>query len=107
MNENIKKFLEKLAQDEEAQAKFRATTDPDEAYRIASALQDGFTKEEFVAAMEELAKEVRPNEINDSDLNDLAGGVDVDINVAVTVGAGVGGVVTGASVVVALSAAAI
>ena len=45
MNENIKKLLEKVAQDPELSAKMRAIQDPDEAYKVASSLQDGFTKE--------------------------------------------------------------
>ena len=43
MNENIKKFLEKAAQDPELTAKMSAVRDPDEAYELASSLQDGFT----------------------------------------------------------------
>ena len=85
MNENIKKFLEKLSLDQEAQAKFLATKDPDEAYRLASAIQDGFTKEEFIAAMEEMAKEAKLDEINDNDLNTLAGG---GVNLEASIGIG-------------------
>ena len=48
MNENIKVFLEKMAADSELQARFSQIKDPDEAYELASSIQSGFTKEEFV-----------------------------------------------------------
>ncbi len=51
MNENIKKFLEKAAQDPELTAKMSAAQNPDEAYKLASSVQDGFTREEFITAM--------------------------------------------------------
>lgn len=36
MNENIRKFIEKVAADEELQAKMKSFTDMDEAYAFAS-----------------------------------------------------------------------
>ena len=72
MNENIKKLLEKVAQDPELSAKMRAIQDPDEAYKVASSLQDGFTKEEFLNAMKELA--VASGDLSDDDLKKFAGG---------------------------------
>ena len=54
MNENIKKFLEKVARDPELTAKMRAVQDPDEAYRLASSLQDGFTKEDYQALVSKM-----------------------------------------------------
>ena len=75
MNESIKKFMEKAAQDPELAAKMSAIQDPDEAYRLASSVQDGFTREEFITAMEEL-KTVN-NDLTDADLKQFAGGDDL------------------------------
>ena len=90
MNESMKKFLEKVVQDPELTAKLSAIKDPDEAYRLASALQDGFTKEEFITAMKELA--AASGDLTNDDLKKFAGGVDtVDLSksVAATVGTAV------------------
>ena len=76
MNENMKKFLEKAAQDPELLAKMSAVQNPDEAYRLASALQDGFTKEEFITAMKELA--AANDDLSDADLKKFAGGIDTE-----------------------------
>jgi predicted ribosomally synthesized peptide with nif11-like leader len=73
VNENIVKFLEKVANDEELQAKMQKATNPDEAYAIASGVQDGFTKEEFVEAMKELNAQT-DQEVSDDDLEQVAGG---------------------------------
>ena len=73
VNQNIVKFLEKVANDEELQAKMQKATNPDEAYAIASAVQDGFTKEEFVEVMQALNAQAA-NEISEDDLNKVAGG---------------------------------
>jgi predicted ribosomally synthesized peptide with nif11-like leader len=73
VNENIVKFLEKVANDEELQAKMQKATNPDEAYAIASSVQDGFTKEEFVAVMQELNAQT-DQELSDDDLEQVAGG---------------------------------
>ena len=70
MNENIKLFLQKVENDEAFGAKLSAIKDPDEAYALAAAVQDGFTKEEFVAAMEG----IRNGELTADDLGKLAGG---------------------------------
>lgn len=71
MNENIKLFLEKFAQDEELQAKFRSIKDADEAFAAASAVQGGFTKDEFVETMTSLSQS---GEISDDDVVAVAGG---------------------------------
>ena len=76
MNENIKKFLEKAAQDPELTAKMSAVRDPDEAYELASSLQDGFTKEEFFTAMKELA--AADGDLGDADLKKFSGGGESD-----------------------------
>ncbi len=74
MNENIRKFLEKLAKDEELQAKLAKIRDPEEAYKLAGSVQDGFTKEEFTAEMQKLYEEVT-KDLSEEDLAKLAGGI--------------------------------
>ena len=75
MNENIQKFLKRLSEDPEVAAKFNAVKDPDEAYTIASSIQDGFTKEEFMAAVEAIKASMQSSgELSDEDLNKVAGG---------------------------------
>ena len=46
---------------------------PDEAYAVASAVQDGFTKQEFVEVMQAINAQAA-NEISDDDLAQVAGG---------------------------------
>ena len=84
MNENIKKFLEKLGADEKLQAKFAEVKDPDEAYALASGIQDGFTKEEFITEMTKLKKAMDEN-LTDEDLAKSAGGTDTADEVLLTV----------------------
>lgn len=74
MNENIQMFLQKLAQDPEVIAKFNATRDPDEAYALASSLQDGFTKEEFISAMTQVSAALENQDLSDEDLEKISGG---------------------------------
>ncbi len=84
MNENIKKFLEKVAENKELQAKFARIRDPEEAYKLASGMQDGFTKEEFVAEMKRLYAEAA-KELSEEDVVKIAGGVELrDIAESVT-----------------------
>jgi predicted ribosomally synthesized peptide with nif11-like leader len=73
VNQNIVEFLKKIADDEELQAKMQKAANPDEAYAIASAVQDGFTKEEFVEAMQALNAQTS-QELSDEDLAQVAGG---------------------------------
>ena len=73
MNENIQKFLEKFLTDEALQAKFSALKTPDEAYELAKSIQDGFTKEEFLEAAQQLAA-LDEADITDEDLANAAGG---------------------------------
>ena len=73
MNENISKFLEKFAADEELQAKLSALTSPEEAYELAKTVQDGFTLEEFLEAAKSIS-ELDEGDISDEDLAAAAGG---------------------------------
>lgn len=75
MNENIRKFLEKVEADPDLQAKLSQIRDPDEAYNVASSVQDGFTKEEFIEEMARL-KEAAEENLTDEDLAKSAGGID-------------------------------
>ena len=79
MNENIRKFLEKAAQDSELAAKLNAIKTPDEAYALASSVQGGFTKEEFVSTMEQLkASADNASELTDEDISKMAGGTSIE-----------------------------
>ncbi len=80
MNENIKVFLEKLAADPELQARFSQLKDPDQAYELASSIQPGFTKEEFITEMTKI-KEAMEEDLTDADLAKSSGG-DTDTVVA-------------------------
>ena len=69
--------MEKLSNDPEAAAKMSAIRDPEEAYRLASSMQDGFTKEEFISAMEAIRKTSGAGaELSDEDLMKVAGGIE-------------------------------
>jgi predicted ribosomally synthesized peptide with nif11-like leader len=84
MNENIKLFLEKMAADPELQARFAQLKDPDEAYELASSIQPGFTKEEFITEMTKI-KEAMEEDLTDADLAKSSGGDAGDVVASVTV----------------------
>ena len=73
MNEDIKVFLQKLADDEALQAQFKAIENPDKAYELAANVQGGFSKDEFVEAMKELKSQMS-RDLSDDDLEKAAGG---------------------------------
>ena len=62
--------------DQELIAKFQEIRDPEEAYKLASSIQPGFTKEEFIAEMTRLNDTAVKtlNELTDGDLAKVAGG---------------------------------
>ena len=74
MNENIKAFLEKVAEDPELQAKFSEVKDLDEAYAIACTVQEGFTKEEFLEEMTKVKNAMDEN-LTEEDMAKSAGGM--------------------------------
>ena len=74
MNENIKLLIEKLSKDEAVTAKLKEIRDPDEAYKLVSSIQGGFTKEEFVDAMQKFANSAE-GELSDTDVAAAAGGM--------------------------------
>ncbi len=91
-NENILKFLEKVGKDKELQDKLSKIRNPDEAYKLASSVQDGFTKEEFDAEMQRLYAEAI-KDISEDDIAKIAGGLSGgDISRLVTGITSVGGV---------------
>ena len=86
MKEEIKLFLQKIAEDKELQHKMMECKSPEEAYAIASSVQDGFTFEEFVDAMTKLRDSMSQNaELTDEDLAKAAGGLTSGEEVSVSV----------------------
>ena len=82
MNENIKSLLEKIEADPDLQAKFTQAKDPDEAYAIASSVQEGFTKEEFIDAMTKIKAAMEEN-LTEEDLAKSAGGMETSYIVSI------------------------
>jgi len=82
MNENIKLLLQKLAEDQEMQTRFSQITDPDEAYSLASSIQPGFTKEEFIETMTAI-RNAMEEDLTDEDMAKSAGGVSDEVQVSV------------------------
>ena len=75
MNEKVAAALRKIAEDENLLAKLRACADPDEAYAVASSVGNGFTKEEFLSAMDELrASAQNATDVSNEELSKMAGG---------------------------------
>ena len=93
MNENIKAFLEKMAADPELQAKFSQIKDPDEAYAVASSIQSGFTKEEFIESMKAI-KDAANEDLTDEDLAKSAGGDSEDVIVSISASVAITAVVS-------------
>ena len=87
MNENIKKFLEKVQQSPELQAKFAQIRNPDEAYKLAASIQDGFSKEEFIAEMKKLY-EAAIQDLSDEDIAKIAGGLSDEAEAAIATAVG-------------------
>ena len=102
MNENIKAFLEKVEASPDLQAQFAQIRDPDEAYKLAASVQDGFTKEEFVSEMKKLY-ESQVADLSDEDIAKVAGGL---TKVEETIVASVTSAVSGVGVLVGTMAAA-
>jgi predicted ribosomally synthesized peptide with nif11-like leader len=89
MNENIQAFLNVLAEDKALQAKLAEAQTPDEAYALASSIQEGFTKEELIETMMKL-KALAPEEeeLTDADLEKVAGGGSAGQNAAAAAASG-------------------
>ncbi len=102
MNENIQIMLQKLCQDEEAQKKFSSLHDADEAYALALSIQDGYSKDEFIAAMRALHDQIN-SDLNAEDLVKTAGGVEAE-DVGVTAGISAASSAVGTAVASAVAA---
>ena len=75
MNEKVLAALRKIAEDETLAAKLQACADPDEAYAIVSSVENGFTREEFIAALEALRASARSDtDVSNEELSKMAGG---------------------------------
>ena len=100
-NENIKYLLRKVANDQELAKKFSAIKDVDEAYELASSIQSGFSKEEFLEAVQKVKSAFDTfNELSDEDLAKVAGGLSTTQVATISVsGSVVSGAVTAIAVV--------
>lgn len=87
MNENVKKFVEKAIGDKELMEKMSACKSPEEAYAVASSVQEGFTMEEFVSAMQEIYDATHEAELTDEDMAKVAGGQGDEQNVSMVLSA--------------------
>ena len=74
MNENLKILFEKLEKDEAALAKLKAVKDPDEAYALVSAIQGGYTKDEFLDVVKQI-QGAADGELSDNEVAAAAGGM--------------------------------
>lgn len=74
MNENFKQLWDKVGRDKELQLKLSRSRTLEEAYKLASSIQGGFTKEEFQAEVNRLNEE-QMGDLSDEDLDKIAGGV--------------------------------
>jgi predicted ribosomally synthesized peptide with nif11-like leader len=75
MKEELKLFLQKLTEDKDLQEKMQACKTPEEAYAVASLVQEGFTFEEFTETMTKLHTAMSDSEeLSDEDLAQAAGG---------------------------------
>ena len=98
MNENIKKFLVKVEESPELQAQFAQIRDPEEAYKLATSVQDGFTKDEFITEMTKIYNEA-VKDLSEEDLAKVAGGLSLSVILA-----GAGSAAASAAVVLSLAA---
>ena len=96
MNENLKLLLDRMMNDEALVAKLGASKSEDEAYAIASAAQDGFTKEEFVDAMNAVYRADNGADLSREDLARVSGGDDI---IGATIAASALGAAAGAAAI--------
>lgn len=78
VNENLKAFIEKLMKDEELASRMAKCKTPEEAYAVASSVQEGFTFEEFTETMTAI-NDAYDRDLSDEDLAKAAGGVDTGV----------------------------
>lgn len=83
---NIKKFLEKVEQSPELQVQFAKIRAPDEAYKLAASIQDGFTKDEFISEMTKIY-EAAIADLSEEDIAKVAGGRFTGVSLTIFSGA--------------------
>lgn len=89
MNKQLKIFFDKLSDDQSLKEKMAGCKSAEEAYRVASEVEGGFTLEEFQKAMEMAQKATQQDsELSENDLEGVAGGIDTTTWVAIGVGIG-------------------
>lgn len=71
--ENVNLFLKKFVEDADLADRLSTCKSPDEAYAIASSVQDGFTKEEFIETMK-IIDAANRGELSEEDLRAVSGG---------------------------------
>lgn len=77
MKPELKEFFEKLAADSQLQDKMAQCKSADEAYKLASEIQEGFTMEEFQNAMQQVQNaSMNGTELSAEDLEGVAGGIE-------------------------------
>ena len=86
MNENLLQFLETLRDDAKLQEKMALCSSADEAYKLASEIQNGFTQEEFVDAMKKINKVSTDSELTAEELEQVSGGSDIPSWVSIGTG---------------------
>ena len=84
MNDNLKLFLQRFYEDEALAARLGACKSEDEAYTLASSVQDGFTKEEFVETMSALNHANNSGDLTKEDLRGIAGGLDEEDTIIIS-----------------------
>lgn len=84
MNENLKKLLKNLNENEELSNKMKESASPKEAYAFACTIADGYTMEEFTDCMKKI-KNSKQNaeELTEEDLEQVSGGLSEDEWIAI------------------------
>lgn len=102
MNEGLKKLLEAMKTQEDLGDKFAQCKTPEEAYKVALEVSDGYTLEEFKALMAEIKKlNDRSAELSDDDLDQVSGGSDLELGLTIA-----GGVIGGAGTIIGAAVSA-
>ena len=78
MTKDLETLIEKLMMDKALAEQLGACKSEDEAYAFACTVQDGFTKEEFVEAMNAICQANNNGDISREDLANVAGGSNED-----------------------------
>ncbi len=105
MNEGLKKLFEAMKTQEGLGDKFAQCKTPEEAYKVALEVSDGYTIEEFKAVMAQIRKlNDGAAELSEDDLDQVAGGSKLELGLTIA-GTAIGGVGTIIGAAVSASAA--